>query len=154
MEIIAEEIDLAGSLFQVCLAFCAGILGGVVGFRYQRQHDQKVASEEARRHYRARVTGWLDEIVTFWKAENASGLSFVPVQRKFEISARRISKDISNPPVPLRPGIKTELQDLIASLNRVRDLDPAENDVDRLREAAGPVIEKAEWIRGLNTEWF
>jgi len=145
---------MVGSLFQVCLAFVAGVLGGIVGFRYQRQRDQRVASEEARRHYRARVTGWLDEIITFWNAENASGLSFAPVQRKFEIFARRISKDISNPPVPLRPGIKTELQGLIASLNRVRDLDPAENDADHLREATRPVIEKAEWIRRLNTEWF
>ncbi len=153
-EIIADEIDIVGPLAQVALGIGAGIIGGIVGFHYQRRHDRMAATAEARRHYRARLTGRMDDIVTFWNAENASGLSFEPVQKKFEVFDRRISKDLSSPPVPLRPAIRAEFQGLIAAMNRVRELDPATGDADSLRDESETVVETAERIRSLKVEWF
>ncbi|MEN6517656.1 MAG: hypothetical protein ABFC38_05625 [Methanospirillum sp.] len=153
-EIIADEIDVVGSLFMVAIGFGAGIIGGIVGFQYQRRHDRMAASAEARRHFRARLTGRLDEIVAFWNAGGESELAFEPVRKKFEMFGRRISKDLSDLPVPLRPEIRTEFEGLIAALNRVRDLDRTARDIGHLEDEGEAAVEKAERIRALKVEWF
>ena len=63
-EIIADEIGFRRSPMTVG-RLGAGIIGGIVGFHYQRRHDRMAATAEARRHYRARLTGRMDDIVTF-----------------------------------------------------------------------------------------
>ena len=140
------------------IGFFGGIAGGIlvntVSHYLNKQADKREAADEARRIYKAGLLGLLNEIITIWDAENASGLNPKPIKNKFDIIRQQISKEISNPPVPLRPEINAEFQELIVALNKVRDTPIMAGMNDYLRTKCNPVLEKVKHIKALDTEWF
>lgn len=151
---MAEDVSLIVFLGQTLIAFLAGILGGIVSFRYQKRYERKTAAEDARRDYMAGLLGLLTEIITIWDAENASGFNPRPIKNKFDIIRQQILKEVSNPPVPLRPEINAEFQELIVALNKVRDMPVMAGLNEHLRTKCNTVLEKVKHIKALDPEWF
>jgi hypothetical protein len=153
---MVDDIPFIGFLGQTLIAFLAGILGGIVSFRYQKRYERKTAEKDARREFTARLLGRLEEIVNFWDTENSGpGPMIKSIQNQFGISATQIRKDISNPPNPLRPEIKAEFQDLIVALNRIYKYPPVGSTSYPVFIAeCNAIIEKVEHIKTLDAEWF
>lgn len=152
---MSDDLSVIGSLIDGAIAIGSATIGVIFGIQYQKRVDKKEAAENARLEYKARLIGRLDEILTYWNAESASNPTFKPVQHRFAIFADQINKDISNPPLPLRPEILSEFQELIVALKRVsKFLTAIGGRYNEFLAEVGAVTEKVKHIKNLDPEWF